>query len=83
MIDKFRHEFEELRKLLQLKVSGNFDKSVDKKRGIAFELRKTSPAGPAPRKVDQDFKSKYVFKSISLLLKALAEKMQECRKNNS
>ena len=71
MIDKFRHEFEELRKLLQLKVSGNFDKSVDKKRGIAFELRKTSPAGPAARKVDQDFKSKYVFKSVNLLLKHL------------
>ena len=60
--------------MAQLKVSGNFDKSVDKKRGIAFELRKTSPAGPAARKVDQDFKSKYVFKIINFLLQAFAEK---------
>ena len=50
MIDSFQHDFIELKKLLELKMTGDFDKSVDRKRGITFELRKTSPA---PRKIDQ------------------------------
>lgn len=54
-MEAFRHDFIELKNLLELKKTGDFDKSVDKKRGISFELRKTSPA---PRKMDNEFKPK-------------------------
>ena len=54
MIESFRHDFIELQNLLELKKKGEFDK-IDRKRGIAFELRKTSPA---PRKLEHDFKQK-------------------------
>lgn len=54
MIEAFRHDFNELKKLLELKKKGEFDK-IDRKRGITFELRKTSPA---PRKLEHEFKQK-------------------------